>query len=447
MAFSPATPEALDALSTEQGGLKVPSHLTPKERTSPASRWTLRHLIAYRLLVKPETSFLVTFRSEHDAQCPACNAPRDDMPQVVDDRATAALTQLPNPTNLSIATEAELMQVPHGSFWLALARAIQPEDAEPRQFPQRVREDVKRSSFVDSSTAIVGSSSPTRPSSSSDFEMSTGSVDEDEYDARRGKPEEVTVHLAISFLQQALCTYLIQDSGGLIEVRARVERQRSHAACGVGHIIAEDDGGICRMERLPLGWAMTHPYVALLEAKRAFRHTQVSTTTGETRPIVSNEVVAQCFGEAVATWVANRDSIGQESGYPVPQPSPSTVVPLLIAVRYAASSSLQHQIRSCDSCISISGHTTANLSSLPTCQPRKRSLQIRERIPACTCDARSGSICNQLRDERSRFAISWRFCDGMVTLRVSRMRRRGIGRAAVTAIWTRLCCATRCVKE
>jgi hypothetical protein len=40
-------------------------------------------------------------------------------------------------------------------------------------------------------------------------------------------------------------------------------------------------------------------YLALLEAKRAFKYIHVDTRTGETKPIVSNETLAQCFGEAV----------------------------------------------------------------------------------------------------------------------------------------------------
>lgn len=333
--FSATAPEDLESLSTEQGGLRVPLQLNPKERSSPASRWTLRHLTAYRLLLKPETDFLATFRSDHAALCPVCNTVQDDLPQTVDTQGTAALIQDPCPANLLNATEAELMRLPNGSFWLALARAMRPEDIEMKRFPRRDRMEVERPSFVNSSTAIVGSSSPTRPSSSSDFEMSTGSIDEDEYDARRDKPEEVTVHLAMSFLLHALYICLLQDSESLSEVRARVERQRSYVVNGIGHIVAEDDGGICRMERRAVGWAMTHPYIALLEAKRAFRHVQVNNITGEIRPVVSSEVLAQCFGEAVVAWMANRPLVGQESDQPPALYSPSPCALLLTAIRFS----------------------------------------------------------------------------------------------------------------
>lgn len=42
----------------------------PSERT--ASKWTLRHLIAHRLIVRPPTAFLSVLRDEHDTKCPVC---------------------------------------------------------------------------------------------------------------------------------------------------------------------------------------------------------------------------------------------------------------------------------------------------------------------------------------------------------------------------------------
>jgi hypothetical protein len=78
---------------------------------------------------------------------------------------------------------------------------------------------------MNSTTAIVGSSSPTGPSSS-EFEMGMEDIDEDEDDARRSKPEEVTVQLATSFLQHYLYLCLLQYSDEFTEVRVRVERRR-----------------------------------------------------------------------------------------------------------------------------------------------------------------------------------------------------------------------------
>lgn len=48
---------------------------------------------------------------------------------------------------------------------------------------------------------------------SSEFEVGLDDLDEDEYDARRSKPEEVTVHFLMSFFQFALNLCLLQDDG------------------------------------------------------------------------------------------------------------------------------------------------------------------------------------------------------------------------------------------
>ncbi|CAH0025849.1 unnamed protein product [Clonostachys rhizophaga] len=165
---------------------------------------------------------------------------------------------------------------------------------------------------MNSTTAIVGSSSPARPSSS-EFEVGMEDIDEDEYDARRSKPEEVTVQLAMSFLHSSLYLCLLQGFNELTEVRVRVERKRAEMyGNGIDHVTAEDDGGICRMKRQALGWSLEHPYLALLEAKRAFKHVHIDNATGEIHPIVSNDTLAQCLGEAVITWKATRQLVGQD---------------------------------------------------------------------------------------------------------------------------------------
>ena len=309
--FLARTARELERLSEEQG-LKTVTQLREHELTSSASRWTDRHLIAYRLLAYPERQFLETFRSDHDNQCPVCK-PAEACPQQMDQHRLKAFTRDPCPLDLFRTTESELMRLPDGPFWVALARASRPEifDAA-RAYPQRERKVVEREDYIDSTTTIQGSSSPARPSSS-EFEIDMEDVDEDEHDARRSKPEEVTVHLATSFLQHSLSLCLVQNAE-VSEVRTRVERRRADMCVnGIDQVIAEDDGGICRMERQALGWSMGHPYLALLEAKRAFKYVHIDKSTGEIKPIVSNETVAQCFGEAVITWKANRKLLRQES--------------------------------------------------------------------------------------------------------------------------------------
>lgn len=307
-AYFAQSPEDLRTISKQHGDIQVILQLHPRELTSSASRWKFRHLIAYRLLVRSEAAFLPIFEADHTKQCPIC---KDDQPcpQKLNHTRTKDLTG-ENPRDLCLKPECELMQMPDGFFWVALARAARPELADQaRVYPQRERKQVEWEGYINSSSAIPGSSSPTWPSSS-EFENDTNDVDEDEHEGRRNKPEEVTVYLVSSFFQYALNLCLSQHSASLItesEVRPRVERRmtKAYIAGGVS-ITAEDDGGICRMRRQGLGWEMQNPYLALLEAKKAFRHLHFNEKTGKDIPVVSNENLAQCLGEAIIAWKGNQ---------------------------------------------------------------------------------------------------------------------------------------------
>ena len=184
-------------------------------------------------------------------------------------------------------------------------------------YPERDRKPVDRQDYVNSTHAIDGSSSPTVPPSSSGFEVSFSDIDEDEHYVRRNQPEEVTVCLATSFLQYALSLCLFQAPEVAIEICARVERVTAVAqVAGVAELVAQDDGGICGMLRRPEGWLMDRTSLALLEAKRAFRHVDFNSESGEVTPVVTNENLAQYLGEAVIAWKANRgsDDIQDEYG-------------------------------------------------------------------------------------------------------------------------------------
>jgi hypothetical protein len=303
--YSARTPEDLKALSEEHEDVQVIVQLNENELKSPASKWKIRQLIAYRLLVShSEEAFLQILGTDHDELCPVC---RDDQPcpQKLNREWTKALTE-GGPRDLHAKTESELLQLPDGFFWVALARAIRPEQAdEVREYPQRERRQAERNGYVNSTTAILGSSSPIGPSSS-EFEADMEDVDEDEHDARRSKPEEVTVHLVTCFLQHALNLCLVQHSAGTMaetEVQARIERKTADMCVkGSVAVTAEDDGGICRMRWQNHGWVMDHAYLALLEAKRAFKHIHFDEKTGKHIPVVSNENLAQYLGEAVIAW-------------------------------------------------------------------------------------------------------------------------------------------------
>lgn len=312
--YSARVPDDLSLLSMQHGDLQVILQLSGKELISSASRWKVRHLIAYRLLIRPDEAFLPILTIDHDGGCPVCS---DDPsgPQKLNHGRTKALVG-ENPRDLWTKTECELMQLPDGFFWVALARAARPELADQaRVYPQRERKQVEREGYVSSTNAILGSSSPIGHSSS-EFEADMNDLDEDEHEGRRSMPEEVTVHLVTSFLQYALNLCLLQHSAGLAaeaEVRPRVERRttKTHVA-GKVPITAEDDGGICRMRRLGPGWKMNHPYLALLEAKRAFKHIDFDQRTGKYIPTISNENLAQYLGEAVITWKGNQEFLQDE---------------------------------------------------------------------------------------------------------------------------------------
>jgi len=311
-AYSVQTPEDLRAISRQHGDIQVLSQLSKRELASPASKWTSRHLVVYRLLSYPEDALLSTLRTDHDQRCPVCN---DDqlLPQKLNPSRKALIEE--NPFEIWMKSDCELMQLQGGFFWVALSRAAFPELSEQtRTYPQRERKPVERQGYTNSMVEIDGSSPILL--SSSEFEADMNDVDEDEHEERRGKPEEVTVHLVTCFLQYALNVFLLQPSATLeggVEVRPRVERRGSKAHIAGDIIVtAEDDGGICHMRRRRLGWEMHHPCIALVEAKRAFKKGYFSEKTGSYIPVTSNENLAQYLGEAVITWKGNPELFQDE---------------------------------------------------------------------------------------------------------------------------------------
>lgn len=296
-------------LSKEHEGLRLISQLKPKEVMRSASRWSFRHLLGFRLLTLPEKPFLEGFKTDHKNHCPVCNTERQSS-QNVDHYWTKLLTS-DCPIDFRKSTDSELLRLPGGFFWVQLARVTRSQVfIEPRVYPQRERRPLKADGFVNSTSAIPGSS-PSMKLSSSEFEVDLDDLDEDEHDARRSKPEEVTVHFLMSFLQFALNLCLLQDEGDH-EVRPRVERIKATIHIAGHDISAEDDGGICSMYRDTDGWRMIKPYLALIEAKRAFKYLDFDERTGKPKPVVSNETLAQYLAEAVISWRANRGELGQE---------------------------------------------------------------------------------------------------------------------------------------
>ncbi|KAK3933439.1 hypothetical protein QBC46DRAFT_130651, partial [Diplogelasinospora grovesii] len=268
--YNTETPQDLPTTAKKQKleDIKVILDMRDEVLSNPASKWDIRHLIAYRLLVGPESPFLPTFLDVHHNSCPVCGN-RDTPPQTLDIGRVRSLTG-ETPQNLCQQTESELLRLPEGFFWAALAGAARHESAKPvaeKVYPQRARTSVQWEGYVPSATAIPGSSSPTLPSSS-DFGNDTDDFDDNENETRRGKPEEVTVHLVTCFLQVALGLCLLQHPTGTTvqaEVRPRLGRLRSTVGIAGSYLItAEDDGGVCRMRHTRQGWVMDQPYLAII---------------------------------------------------------------------------------------------------------------------------------------------------------------------------------------
>lgn len=308
--YAARSPAEFRRLSEDHGGLRFISQLREDELMRSASRWSFRHLLGFRLLTLPEKPFLEAFITDHENHCPLCNTERRSS-QNVDHYWTKLLTS-DCPIDFPKSTDSELLRLPGGFFWVELARVTRSQIVtESRLYPQRERRPLQIDDYVDSTSAIPGSSSPVNLTSS-EFEVDLDDFDEDEHDARRSNPEEVTVHFLMTFLQFALNLCLLQDDGDR-EVRLRVERLKATIrVAGIHDVGAEDDGGICRMDRHAHGWMMGHPYLALIEAKRAFKYIHFDEWTGEHKPVVSNETLAQYLGEAVISWRANREFLGQE---------------------------------------------------------------------------------------------------------------------------------------
>ncbi len=113
-------PKDLEERSASQGGLSVILELDEKtELIWPASKWSAKHLLVYRLLVKPERAFVPTFYREHQKSCRVCY-PKQESPQSVDQSMVDIL--LDGPPNRQLS-ERDLYHSAGGFLWVSLERA------------------------------------------------------------------------------------------------------------------------------------------------------------------------------------------------------------------------------------------------------------------------------------------------------------------------------------
>jgi len=247
--YSARTPKDLETLSKKHG-IQVLAQLDDDELRSSASRWKFRHLIAYRLLIRPQKSFLKVLADDHAQQCPVCSGDELDT-QKLDHECTKDLIG-ECPRDLFFQMESDLLKLPAGTFWVALARAARPErQTEKKHYPKRDRRQVLREGYVNSEE--IPGSSPTA-ASSSEFEVDLNTVDEDEHDSRRNKPEEVTVYLVTCFFQVVLNRCLVQhlpSTRTAIEVRPRTERKKAEIS------ILKDVDITPRTMEESVGWSST----------------------------------------------------------------------------------------------------------------------------------------------------------------------------------------------
>jgi hypothetical protein len=292
----------------------VIAQLTEKELGSSASNWTRRHLFAYRLLIdRNEARLLDILAEHHDEDCALCNKEEGDEDEEDEDECAQTLNWAKtkrligrNPSKLGERSEGQLRRRPQGSFWVALSRVVRRETLDPRLSSQRPKTASKRApGMVNSAIAIEGSSPP--PSSAESTESrreydpsdESEDLDEDEHDEWRTKGEGVTVHLVGCFLDYTLNKCLLQGERA-VQAWPRMESNTATAWINGHRITAEDDGGVILMSPKGRGWETINPFIALLEAKRAFKDIAFDRSR-RAHPIVSDETLAQCLSEVIIT--------------------------------------------------------------------------------------------------------------------------------------------------
>ncbi|OAA37377.1 hypothetical protein NOR_07076 [Metarhizium rileyi] len=302
--YSAQTPADLKELSSRHNDLTVILQLTSKQLMSSASNWTRLHLLVYRLITGSETSFLEPFEEDHNDACPICQLSKESPTQQIDLLMLRSLLEDITPSEL-LQPESKLLQSPWGYLKVALAQASHTSMIDtPKPREERKKPPVEKyGSYTNSWTAILGSSSPLGPSSS-EYEMEFEDVDEDENEARQSIPENISVHLAIAIIRCVLLC--LKQPGQQEEVRARVERIKVQATiAGFDGITFEDDAGMSFYCRQNYGWKLVHPFITMVEAKRAFKCIRKDTHSGSSSPMVSDNVLAQYLAQAVLAWQAN----------------------------------------------------------------------------------------------------------------------------------------------
>ncbi|KAK2589479.1 hypothetical protein QQS21_012845 [Conoideocrella luteorostrata] len=300
----PTTQEKLQTLSSKEG-LSVLSDLKQTELKASTSRWTLRHILAYRLIVQPKKPFLEPLKPDHKS----CSYCKNKGPQNLDRDMVGKLLE-DVPKSVLLGTERELLKRPGGFFWVSLAQASHlsdspapkgpdnapsPPDSAPSAPVKRKSQEVTRPEFRNTLEEISpGPDSPFLRSTSP--QSDTSYVNKDTIEAHRSIPEVISVNLAVDFIRYVLQLCLIQEDDEK-EVRARPHPRRGQATIAGHDITFEDDAGISLHLKRPGMWTTENPFMALVEVKRA---QNIYVEEGKRRTaIMPSATMAQCLGEAV----------------------------------------------------------------------------------------------------------------------------------------------------
>ena len=302
----------------KNGNVHCMFDLSKEELTSSASKWKFEHLLAFRLITNQDERVLQILHDSHDRDCPIFNKAASG-PQKL--RTYSLLGE--TVSDLGEKSESELLQEKHGPFWIALAGVVHPDGGElqePKVYPKRDGKQIVRENYLPSSSIAIESSSPAQTPSLSDYSPNRSvGYDEDMNEERQSGPEISTVFLINSFLQSALTDLLMQDihqQDPKAEIRPRRRSEVSRALFGNRfYMSAEDDGGICRAWKINNRWSLENPFLAILEAKRAFSDFVLDTKTNPPIPSISNETLAQLLGEAVITWKASPHYFDKNNKY------------------------------------------------------------------------------------------------------------------------------------
>ncbi|KAH8816075.1 hypothetical protein F5884DRAFT_818216 [Xylogone sp. PMI_703] len=248
------------------------------------SRWSVDHLFACRVICKQPSNILpllahrIESKSEvgiHSCIDNLIQGPREE------------LRTLKKMSELQIVRAYELESL--GYVWAALAPLIEPESESTMasERPVRKRTQTDRGEYVPSEGFQISSSPLDRPNTASSVPSSVGYIEK----SSAPLMEEFTIRF-LSCLLRCVLNYAQPVDKTLPFIQYRDQRLRRFEAI--------DDGGV------QLIYPDRNPQLVILEAKRNFQEIIGGS------PTVSDELLAQVVGEALALKLSENESVSQD---------------------------------------------------------------------------------------------------------------------------------------